>query len=186
MKIVKLVLIFSLGGVGLYFLYKFLFPDKVDGKQQSDIEDQLWTEKSCVPESSRTWPKWAEAASRQKDREQNVQKVAEKYFGSKESKNAAIAGFFKGIDVFPSLDAAKYYKEYMLAWIEHPMGGFSVLSVQVGELNCPKEFDESQIPSTDEIADQLKDLDLDLSQIPSAEEIRKKAEELLNINVVGV
>lgn len=62
--------------------------------------------------------------------------LAQNIFGSTESEvGSIIGGFFKGIDVYPSKNAGKYYQQQIIKYYNSP-NGLPRWNVQTGELLC--------------------------------------------------
>lgn len=65
-----------------------------------------------------------------------VTRAAKKYLGSEESLDASIVGgFFRGIDVYPSDSAAKYYSKQIQDFA-NSSAGLPWWSMATGELSC--------------------------------------------------
>ena len=79
---------------------------------------------------------WLENAIPSGDLYRLAEKYAKPVIGGDSQKNGSIVGgFFKGIDVYPSESAAKYYKSYLIKYLKSNQA-LPHWNVEIGELLC--------------------------------------------------
>lgn len=86
-------------------------------------ETETTTPASCADNKPGKFPAWDDTKVPHGD----LNKIAKAYLtpaigGTDQANGSIVGGFFKAIDVYPSLYAAKYYKNQMIAWANSPEG----------------------------------------------------------------
>lgn len=166
-NLLKIFLVVVPGGIVIYLVWRFMFA-KVDNKTTEEITEEIWSKDACVPTDGRSWQSYISGTSNMKELEKRCKAISKKYFGD-DANYKVVKGFFKGIDVYPSTSAARFFEKYMLTWINHPKGGLEAEVMQNAELKCiDLDIDVRALPTQKDIEDALKDIDLsgiDLSNI---------------------
>lgn len=141
-KIIVLVLFIGLG------IWGFLSYRKDDETENNNPNAQLgfWKEGQCVKRSTkRNFSRWkVDGAGKDIPSSGNHGKIAEKYFGGEPGMAGKVGGFFKGIDTIASLDAARFYKKEMIAWVNSNQA-YDWWQMSKGELLCTPNIDLSNI-----------------------------------------
>jgi hypothetical protein len=102
------IYLLALGLVVAVALWLYLNKDKAEN---------TLTLPSCVSPNPGKFPPWNDASIPHGDLNTIANQYVTPVIGGNDSANGSLAGgFFKSIDVYPSIGAAKYYQSELLAW----------------------------------------------------------------------